>query len=82
MRVGVGVRLRRDLADHVLGRRGGRARTVLAAVLRADASEMFLSEGIERVMNVQRSEQKDSANKLRILLVRIESDDGPGDGVP
>ncbi|HUQ89871.1 MAG TPA: aminoacyl-tRNA hydrolase [Vicinamibacterales bacterium] len=54
MRVGVGRGdSRRDLADHVLGRFGADERdTVSAAVLRAaDATEMFLSDGIERVMN-------------------------------
>lgn len=55
MRVGVGRGdNRRDLADHVLGRFEADERdTVSAAVLRAaDATEMFISEGIERVMNV------------------------------
>ncbi len=55
MRVGVGRGdNRRDLADHVLGRFEPDERdTVSAAVLRAaDASEVFLSDGIERVMNV------------------------------
>ena len=65
MRVGVGRGdLRRDLADHVLGRFDADEReTVSAAVLRAaDASEMFLSEGIERVMNVfNAAEQTDPA---------------------
>ena len=54
MRVGVGRGdNRRDLADHVLGRFDADERdTVSAAVLRAaDATEMFLSDGIERVMN-------------------------------
>jgi PTH1 family peptidyl-tRNA hydrolase len=54
MRVGVGRGDdRRDLSDHVLGRFAADERdTVSAAVLRAaDATEMFLSEGIERVMN-------------------------------
>jgi len=54
MRVGVGRGdSRRDLADHVLGRFEADERdTVSAAVLRAaDATEMFLSDGIERVMN-------------------------------
>ncbi len=54
MRVGVGRGdSRRDLADHVLGRFDADERdTVSAAVLRAaDASELFLSDGIERVMN-------------------------------
>ena len=54
MRVGVGRGdNRRDLADHVLGRFDADERdTVSAAVLRAaDATEMFVAEGIERVMN-------------------------------
>jgi peptidyl-tRNA hydrolase, PTH1 family len=65
MRVGVGRGdNRRDLADHVLGRfEADERETVSAAVLRAaDASEMFLSEGIERVMNVfNAAEQTDPA---------------------
>jgi PTH1 family peptidyl-tRNA hydrolase len=66
MRVGVGRGdTRRDLADHVLGRFAADERdTVSAAVLRAaDASEVFLSEGIERVMNVfnAATEKEDSA---------------------
>ena len=55
MRVGVGRGDRqRDLSDHVLGRFAADERdTVSAAVLRAaDATETFLSDGIERVMNV------------------------------
>jgi peptidyl-tRNA hydrolase, PTH1 family len=55
VRVGVGRGdSRRDLADHVLGRfEAAERETVSAAVLRAaDASEAFLSDGIERVMNV------------------------------
>jgi len=54
MRVGVGRGdHHRDLADHVLGRFEADERdTVSAAVLRAaDAAEVFLSDGIERVMN-------------------------------
>lgn len=54
MRVGVGRGANgRDLSDHVLGRFDAAERdTVSAAVLRAaDATEMFISEGIERVMN-------------------------------
>ncbi len=54
VRVGVGRGDgQRDLSDHVLGRFGADEReTVSAAVLRAaDATEMFLSEGIGRVMN-------------------------------
>ena len=44
---------RRDLADHVLSKFDPDERdTIEAAVLRAaDAAEMFVSEGIERVMN-------------------------------
>jgi PTH1 family peptidyl-tRNA hydrolase len=68
MRVGVGRGdNRRDLADHVLGRFAASEReTVSAAVLRAaDAAEMFLSDGIERVMNAfnaaDRDEKEDSA---------------------
>jgi PTH1 family peptidyl-tRNA hydrolase len=68
MRIGVGRGdNRRDLADHVLGRFEPSERdTVSAAVLRAaDASEMFLSEGIGRVMNVfnaaDKEEREDSA---------------------
>jgi len=65
MRVGVGRGdHRRDLADHVLGRFEADERdTVSAAVLRAaDASEVFLSEGIERVMSVfNAAEKEDSA---------------------
>ena len=66
MRVGVGRGDgRRDLADYVLGRFEADERdTVSAAVLRAaDASEMFLSEGIERVMNAfnAATEKEDSA---------------------
>ena len=54
MRVGVGRGENdRDLSDHVLGRFEASERdTVSAAVLRAaDATEMFISAGIERVMN-------------------------------
>ena len=54
MRVGVGRGANgRGLSDHVLGRFDAAERdTVSAAVLRAaDATEMFISEGIERVMN-------------------------------
>ena len=55
---------RRDLADHVLGRFEADERdTVSAAVLRAaDATEVFLSDGIERVMNAfNAAEQSDPA---------------------
>ncbi len=65
MRVGVGRGADgRDLSDHVLGRFDAAERdTVSAAVLRAaDATEMFISEGIERVMNVfNAAEQTDPA---------------------
>jgi PTH1 family peptidyl-tRNA hydrolase len=66
MRVGVGRGDNgRDLADHVLGRFDADERdTVSAAVLRAaDATEVFLSDGIERVMNVfnAATEKEDSA---------------------
>ena len=65
MRVGVGRGDgNRDLADHVLGRFEADERdTVSAAVLRAaDATEMFIAEGIERVMNTfNAAEQQDSA---------------------
>ncbi len=66
MRVGVGRGdSRRDLADHVLGRFEADERdTVSAAVLRAaDATEVFLSDGIERVMNAFNAgtEKEDSA---------------------
>ena len=61
MRVGVGRGdNRRDLADHVLGRFEADERdTVSAAVLRAaDATEIFLSDGIERVMNAFNAAEK------------------------
>ena len=65
MRVGVGRGDdRRDLADHVLGRFEADERdTVSAAVLRAaDATEMFIAEGIGRVMNTfNAAEQTDPA---------------------
>jgi len=54
LRIGVGRGDdRRDLVDHVLGRfEAGERETVSAAVLRAaDASERFLTDGIERVMS-------------------------------
>jgi len=62
MRVGVGRGdSRRDLADHVLGRfEPGEHDTVSAAVLRAaDASEVFVADGIERVMNVFNAADKE-----------------------
>jgi PTH1 family peptidyl-tRNA hydrolase len=65
VRVGVGRGdNRRDLADHVLGRfEADERETVSAAVLRAaDATEVFLSDGIERVMNAfNAAEQTDPA---------------------
>ncbi len=65
LRVGVGRGdNRRDLADYVLGRFEADERdTVSAAVLRAaDASEVFISEGIERVMNTfNAADKEDSA---------------------
>lgn len=66
MRVGVGRgNGGRDLSDHVLGRFDGSERdTVSAAVLRAaEASEMFIADGIERVMNAfnAATEKEDSA---------------------
>lgn len=54
LRIGVGRGdSRRDLADHVLSRFDPDERdTIQAATLRAaDAAEMFVSDGIERVMN-------------------------------
>jgi peptidyl-tRNA hydrolase, PTH1 family len=66
MRVGVGRGGNdRDLSNHVLGRFAASERdTVSAAVLRAaDATEMFISDGIERVMNAfnAATEKEDSA---------------------
>ncbi|MDP3717327.1 MAG: aminoacyl-tRNA hydrolase [Acidobacteriota bacterium] len=51
---------RRELSDHVLGRfEPAEHDTVLAAVLRAaDASERFLSDGIERVMSAFNAAEK------------------------
>jgi PTH1 family peptidyl-tRNA hydrolase len=54
LRIGVGRGdLARDLADHVLARfEPGERESMAAAVLRAaDAAEMFVIDGIERVMN-------------------------------
>jgi PTH1 family peptidyl-tRNA hydrolase len=62
MRVGVGRgNGDRDLSDHVLGRFDPAERdTVSAAVLRAaDASEMFITDGIERVMNAFNAAEKE-----------------------
>ncbi len=66
MRVGVGRGANgRGLVDHVLGRFEPSERdTVSAALLRAaDASELFLAEGIERVMNAfnAATEKEDTA---------------------
>lgn len=61
MRVGVGRGDdRRDLSDHVLGRfEAGERDIVSAAVLRAaDATEMFLSDGIERAMSAFNAAEK------------------------
>ena len=61
VRVGVGRGDdRRDLADYVLGRfEAGERETVSAAVLRAaDATEKFLSDGIERVMSAFNAAEK------------------------
>jgi len=51
------------MADHVLGRfRPEERETISAAVLRAaDASEMFLAEGIERVMNAFNAAERQDA---------------------
>jgi PTH1 family peptidyl-tRNA hydrolase len=54
LRIGVGRGdSRRDLADHVLSKFDRDERTTIqAAILRAaDAAEMFISDGVERVMN-------------------------------
>src|SRR4029450_8291097 len=62
MRVGVGRGDgRRDLADHVLGRFESSERDIVsAAVVRAvGAPEVFVSEGIERVMNAFNAADKD-----------------------
>lgn len=61
VRVGVGRGDdRRELSDHVLGRfEAGERDTVSAAVLRAaDASERFLTDGIERVMSAFNAAEK------------------------
>lgn len=61
IRVGVGRGDdRRELSDHVLGRfEAGERDTVSAAVLRAaDASERFLTDGIERVMSAFNAAEK------------------------
>jgi len=54
---------RPGMADHVLGRFLPEEReTISAAVLRAaDASEMFLAEGIERVMNAFNAAERQDA---------------------
>ena len=62
MRVGVGRGAGdRDLSNHVLGRFDASERdTVSAAVLRAaEASEMFIADGIERVMNAFNAAEKE-----------------------
>lgn len=62
MRVGVGRgNGDRDLSNHVLGRFDAAERdTVSAAVLRAaEASEMFIADGIERVMNAFNAAEKE-----------------------
>jgi len=67
LRVGVGRGdARRDLADHVLSKFEPDERPIIeAATLRAaDAAEMFLSDGIERVMstfNVATDKQQDES---------------------
>ena len=69
LRMGVGRGdSRRDLADHVLSKFEPDERdTIQAATLRAaDAAEMFVSEGIERVMNTfnaanDRKQEEDGA---------------------
>ena len=61
LRIGVGRGDdRRDLADHVLGRfEADERETVSAAVLRAaDATEVVLRDGIERVMNAFNAAEK------------------------
>ena len=61
LRVGVGRgEGERELANHVLGRFASDERDLVsAAVLRAaDATEMFLRDGIERVMNVFNAAEK------------------------
>jgi PTH1 family peptidyl-tRNA hydrolase len=69
LRIGVGRGdARRDLADHVLSKFDPDERDIIhAATLRAaDAAEMFVSEGIERVMNTfnaaSDSKQEDSGS--------------------
>ena len=71
LRIGVGRGdARRDLADHVLSKFDPDEReTIQAATLRAaDAAEMFISEGIERVMNTFNAandrKQEDSSTTL------------------
>jgi PTH1 family peptidyl-tRNA hydrolase len=63
IRLGVGgAELRRDLADHVLGRFALEERPIIAeAVARtADAAELFISDGIAPVMNrFNRKEEKE-----------------------
>jgi PTH1 family peptidyl-tRNA hydrolase len=54
---------RPGMADHVLGRfRPDERDTIAAAILRAaDASEVFISEGIERVMNAFNAAERQDA---------------------
>jgi peptidyl-tRNA hydrolase, PTH1 family len=54
---------RPGMADHVLGRfRPDERDTISAAILRAaDASEVFITEGIERVMNVFNAAERQDA---------------------
>jgi PTH1 family peptidyl-tRNA hydrolase len=58
-----GVAGRPGMVDHVLGRfRPDERETISAAILRAaDASEMFIAEGIERVMNVFNAAERQDA---------------------
>jgi PTH1 family peptidyl-tRNA hydrolase len=66
LRVGVGRGdPRRDLADHVLGRVGSEEKEILAeaTALAAEAAELFVTQGIEDVMNrYNRRKTADSEN--------------------
>jgi PTH1 family peptidyl-tRNA hydrolase len=72
LRVGVGRGdTRRDLADHVLSKFEADERPIIeAATLRAaDAAEMFVSDGIERVMstfNAATDKQQDESGNLEM----------------
>jgi peptidyl-tRNA hydrolase, PTH1 family len=72
LRVGVGRGdARRDLADHVLSKFEADERPIIeAATLRAaDAAEMFVSDGIERVMstfNAATDKQQDESGNLEM----------------